>query len=425
MSGYWQVGVKKEDQPKTTFITFGGLWEFVALPFGLSCTPSLFQRLMERVLAGILWNFCFCYIDDILICSPTFEKHIEHLNTVFERLRKNGLKLKLKKCHFALQEIEFLGHLVTPAGIAVDPKKTEKVKKYPQPNTVSELKCFLGLASYYRRFVPNFAHISAPLNALLRKNTPFKWTTDCENAFSKLKQLLTTPPILAFPDFTQPFILQTDASGKAIAGILAQKINGHEHPISYASRTLNTAETRYPIIEQECLACVWSFKHFRQYLYGHQIILETDHAPLKWLLKTAKSSDGSSRLHRWASALQEYNYDIYHKTGKNNANADALSRSNFDAPQHTPISTLTTPAISKDLKTCQSMQEHQLSDSSICPLIDYLKDNTLPLNKTEAHTIVHISIAFTLLDGILHHIDSRYRSLSYNWLYPFTSVLSF
>ena len=413
MSGYWQVGVKKEDRPKTAFITFGGLWEFISLPFGLCNAPSLFQRLMERVLAGLLWRFCFCYIDDILICSPTFEDHIEHLNQVFARLRKHGLKLKLKKCHFALKEIQFLGHTVSPKGIAVDPTKTDRVQKFPQPTTVTELKAFLGLASYYRRFVPNFAQVSAPLNALLRKNAPFQWTSTCDIAFCTLKRLLTQPPILVFPDFTQPFLLQTDASGKAIAGILAQKHNGIEHPIAYASRTLTPAETRYPVIEQECLACVWSIKHFRQYLYGHRIILQTDHSPLKWLLKTAKSPDGSSRLHRWALALQEYDYEVQHKAGMNNANADALSRIS-DLPEQTSQQTTlqTSNHIASVTESSPStMHAYQLADPKLTPLITFLQDNSLPYDNKEARHIVQISSAYTLVSGLLYHINSHRRSL--------------
>ena len=213
MAGYWQVGVAEQDRPKTAFITFGGLWEWNTLPFGLCNAPSLFQRLMERILAGILWNFCFCYIDDILVCSPTFEQHLDHLKQVFQRLRDANLKLKLKKCQFARTEVPYLGHVVTKDGVKVNPAKTQKIHDYPQPTSVTELKGFIGLASYYRRYVPNFSTIAAPLNALLRKATPYKWSKHCEEAFTQLKSCLSKPPVLIYPDYTQTFLLQCDASG--------------------------------------------------------------------------------------------------------------------------------------------------------------------------------------------------------------------
>ena len=182
-SGYWQVAMNPDDIPKTAFATWNGLYEFLVLPFGLCNAPSTFERLMEKVLQGLLWKFCFVYLDDILIASPTFAQHLMHLEAVFGRLRRAGLKLKLRKCDFLKQELLFLGHRVSQHGISVDTSKVEKVRNYPVPTDVSQVKCFLGLAGYYRKFIHKFAQIAAPLNSLLQKNNRFVWSNLCQESF--------------------------------------------------------------------------------------------------------------------------------------------------------------------------------------------------------------------------------------------------
>lgn len=321
--GYHQIELAENDKPKTAFNSFLGLYEFNVLPFGLSNGPATFQRTMERVLRELNWKNCFVYLDDILIGSSNFSTHISDLQKVFDRIATAGLTLKLAKCEFALPEVKYLGHVINKNGLSVNPEKVVAIRAMKQPNTVTEIKSFLGLASYYRRFVPQFAAKTAAINKLLQKDQLFKWSRECKKNFEDVKADLEKAATLAFPDFKKPFIIQTDASGSGIGGVLSQITNEIEQPLAYVSRTLNKAERNYSTIEREALAIVWSLKQFRPYVYGHQIKLYTDHAPIRYL----KIHDAASaRLVRWVMSLQEYDIEIFYKKGQENANADALSR---------------------------------------------------------------------------------------------------
>ena len=281
---------------------------------------------METVLEGLARKQCFVYLDDILVISSTWEEHLQNLELVIERLEEAGLRLKPKKCAFARREVTYLGHVISEAGISVDPTKIEKIQSYPTPMGLKPLRQFLGIASYYRCFTPQFSKIAEPLYALTRKNTPFVWTSSCQAAFDKLKELLITPPILAFPNFELPFILETDASGMGLGAVLSQQQGSgptSSRPIAYASRTLQKHERNYGISELEALAVVWATKHFHAYLYGHQCKVFTDHSALRSLLNTPHPS---GKLARWGLALQELDLQIKYHPGKQNAVADALSR---------------------------------------------------------------------------------------------------
>ena len=323
-SGYWQVAMDPASQEKTAFVTYSGLYEFRKMPFGLVNAPATFQRLMEVVLSGLTRGSCHVYLDDVLVLGSTLEEHNANLRKVFSRIREAGLRLKPKKCDFAQESVGYLGHIVSADGIQTDPEKLRAVHRYPIPTDVKSLRSFLGLASYYRRFVPRFSKIAAPLNALTRKDIPYVWTTECHQAFEELKELLTTAPLLKYPDFTRPFIMETDASGDGLGAVLAQRQEyGTIVPIAYASRSLQKHEKNYGITELEGLGVVWAAKHFRPYLYGHSCTVFTDHEALKSLLNTPQPS---GKLARWGMALQELNLTIQHRSGKHNANADALSR---------------------------------------------------------------------------------------------------
>jgi len=221
------------------------------------------------------------------------------------------------------KEVAYLGHVIGPTGVRPDEKRVKAVKDFPEPKTTRELKGFLGLAGYYRRFVPNFSKVAKPLTELLKKNVPYDWNEKAEAAFVTLKTLLTTEPLLQYPDFTRPFVLTTDASNDAIGAVLSQGPIGKDLPIAYASRTLINAEKNYPTIEKELLAIVWSCKYFRQYLYGRTFTIVTDHRPLAWIFSVKVPS---SRLLRWPLKLEEYEYEVKYKKGSSNTNADALSR---------------------------------------------------------------------------------------------------
>ena len=323
LSGYWQVEVEEKDRDKTAFCTREGLFHFNVMPFGLCNAPATFQRLMDMLLAGLLWESCLVYIDDVIIMGKDVQSHLNNMAAVFSRLRDAGLKVKPSKCEFFKKEVKFLGHIVSNHGISTDPLKTDKIAQWPTPINQQQLQQFLGLASYYRRFVRGFAAICRPLYQLTEKNAPFRWTSECDNAFCELKQLLTSAPVLSYPDFSKPFILDTDASNVGIGAVLSQNHNGMEHVVAYASKSLTKAERNYSVTRRELLAIVTFTNHFRQYLLGREFVLRTDHHSLSWL-RNFKNPDG--QLARWLERLAEYNFRIEHRAGCKHNNADSLSR---------------------------------------------------------------------------------------------------
>ena len=278
---------------------------------------------MEQVLAGLPLHVCLIYLDDILVAGRSVEQHTKHLRQVLQRLREAKLKVSPKKCQLFRQEMKFLGHAVSEAGVATDPEKTEAVHSWPLPTTASELKSFLGLCSYYRRFVPSFAQKAAPLYEMANSEGPLKWTTEAEDAFTHLKEALTQAPILGYPIDEATFILDTDASSLAIGGVLSQQQGGDETVIAYFSSSLSRAEKQYCTTRKELLAIVKAIKHFHPYLYGRRFVIRTDHAALQWLL-SFRSPEG--QVARWIHRLQEYDFDIQHRAGLQHNNADALSR---------------------------------------------------------------------------------------------------
>ena len=270
------------------------------MPFGLCNAPATFQHLMQSVLAELEGRICFVYIDDSLVCSCTFEEHLSHLEQVFDRLRQAHLQFKPKKCVFLKPEVHYLGHIISRDRISPDPAKTDKIRRYSEPTDETKLKQFLGLASYYQRFIPGFAKIASPLHALTKKGVPFQWTWECQLAFDRLKELLCSAPVLAYPQFggNHHFILEADASLAGLGAVLAQMgDDGQVHHIAYASHSLLKHECNYAITELETLAPVWSVKHFRAYLLGHKCVVYTDHAACISLLNAPHPS---AKLARWA-----------------------------------------------------------------------------------------------------------------------------
>lgn len=322
-SGYHQVPLHPRDQEKTAFSTTQGHFEFQRMSFGLKGAPSTFQRLVNRVLMGINGFRAFAYLDDIIVIATSVQEHEERLKEVFDRLRQYNLKLQPTKCEFMRREVNYLGHIISEDGIRPDPKKTSCLTNFPVPRNPKEVKSFLGLAGYYRKFVKDFSQISKPLTSLLKKEVRFEWSDMCQHSFEQLKNMLTTEPLLQHPDFTQPFLITTDASNSAIGAVLSQGRVGSDLPISYISRTLNKAEANYNTTEKELLAIVWAVKQFRHYVFGHKFYIVTDHRPLTWLFSVA---DPGARLIRWRLKLEEHDYEIIYKPGVLNTNADALSR---------------------------------------------------------------------------------------------------
>lgn len=330
-SGYHQIEVKEEDRQKTAFSTQSGHFEFTRMPFGLKTAPATFQRAMDNVLRGLQGIHCLVYLDDIIVYSASLQEHIEKLRLVFDRLRATNLKVTLDKCEFFRKEVLYLGHMITKEGLKPNNDKIQAVLNFPLPKTTTEIKSFLGLVGYYRKFIKDFAKITRPLTNCLKKRNKIETTEQYCMAFQMCKELLVNAPILQFPDFEKTFILTTDASDFAVGAVLSQGPIGADKPIAYASRTLNDAETRYSTIEKELLAIVWAVKHFRPYLYGRRFTIYTDHRPLAWL---NSMKEQNSKLTRWKLRLAEFDYDIEYKNGKQNVVADALSRIRLN-PLHT------------------------------------------------------------------------------------------
>jgi hypothetical protein len=281
-SGYWQVAVKEEDRKKTAFITKFGLYEFNVMPFGLYNVPATFQKLMDKVITKYLEKFVLVYLDDLTIYSKTFDDHVKHLSIIFQTLREAQLKLNKEKCHFFLPTLKFLGHEVSRDGIRPDEDKLIKVKNFPRPVNLRSLRGFLGLASYYQKFIKDFSKKAQPLNQLLQKDKPFEWKAKQQKAFEWLKYQLITMPILQYPDFKKPFYLHMDASRTGLGAVLAQKDEDNkEYAVAYASRSLNRAERNYSTTEQECLAVIWAVEHFKHYFGTTHFFIVTDHSALK------------------------------------------------------------------------------------------------------------------------------------------------
>jgi hypothetical protein len=321
-SGYWQIPMNEKDREKTAFVSHAGLYEFLVMPFGLCNAPATFQRYMDITFAGLKWNSCLVYLDDIIVFSPTFEQHLDDLKSVFERIRTSNLRIKASKCNFCCESLTYLGHKITPSGIQPDPKKISAIKEIQIPKTKSQLLSFLGISGYYRRFVYNFAKLAFPLFHLTHDNEEFVWTESHTLAFERLKEILISSPLLNHPNFDHPFIIRTDASDEGIGAVLFQIIDGRERVIMYISRTLQLSERKWSIREKEALAIIWSCEQFRPYIIGTRFLVETDHESLKWLMD-AKSP---ARLVRWALRLSEFDFEIRYKKGKENQVADGLSR---------------------------------------------------------------------------------------------------
>ncbi len=327
-SGYWQIELDEESKPKTAFTTEFGHFEFNRMPFGLQGAPSSFQRLMNHIFREELNMFVLVYLDDIIVFSRNLDDHFRHLETVFQRLREAGLKLKLKKCSFVKDSVHYLGHIVSASGLATDPAKVAAMANFPAPRNVKQLQTFLGLTNYYRRFVPNFAHLAHPLTELTKKDVEFIWDERQENSFKSLKDRLVSSPVLAFPDFTKPFVVCTDACDHGVGAVLAQKqevpgLGETEVVIAYMSRHLLERERHWATVEKEAFAIIQACKTFFPYLYGRTFTVVTDHKPLQWL---ASIKEPTGRLMRWSLWLQQFDMTIGYRTGKTNQNADCLSR---------------------------------------------------------------------------------------------------
>lgn len=357
-SGYYQIEMEESDKAKTAFVCPLGFWEWNRMPQGITNAPSTFQRLMEKCMGDINLREVLVFLDDNMVFSKTLVEHETCLAKVLNRLRENGLKLSPEKCRFFQTSVHYLGHIVSQSGVETDPKKIEALKTWPKPQTLKELRSFLGFSGYYRRDVEEYSKIAKPLTSLTagypptRKTTkvskdgtqyhnpkePFgeRWTPACQKSFEEIIEKLTSSPVLGFANPELPYILHTDASTTGLGAALYQEQDGQSRVIAYASRGLSRSEARYPAHKLEFLALKWAVtEKFHDYLYGNTFTFITDNNPLRYILTTAKM-DATS--YRWLANLSTYSFDIKYRAGKQNQDADGLSRRPHGELTNDPVS---------------------------------------------------------------------------------------
>jgi transposase InsO family protein len=333
LSGFWQVLVAEEDRHKTAFNTIYGKYEFKVMPFGLTNAPATFQKMMNQILRPYLHKFCVVYLDDIIIYSHTLEKHAEQLSTVLAMLKEYGLYARTSKCSVGKEEVEFCGYILSAGQIRPQRNKVGVITTWPQPRTAHDVRQFLGIANYYRKFVKRFAHITAPLTELLKeadeslrrnKHRVVKWTAACTYAFETVKRLLSESPVLVQPDESRPFTIETDASDFAIGMVLLQEgPDGKLHPVAYEGRKLQAAELHYPVHEKELLAIKQGLRTWDHFVRGKHTTVITDHHSLQYIPSTVTAS---RRLERWLDEFSQYDLDIRYRPGSQAVIPDALSR---------------------------------------------------------------------------------------------------
>lgn len=323
--GFYQVKMSEDSKHYTAFcLPPSHFYQFKRMAFGLTNSPAVFQSMMQKVLRPVLNKSCFVYIDDLLITSTSYEKHVQNLSEVFELLYNAGLAINWDKCKFLKHETEFLGYCVGSGKLKAAPSKLGAVKDFPRPKTLKQLRRFLGMVGWFRCFIPFLSDKAACLNEMLKKNETFSWNEERDKAFKELKNCLINPPILSVPDQSLPYEIHADASDSGIGAVLLQKKNEQNHVVAFASRSLTKHEKNYPVTQKECLALIWAVERWKHYISGNgTTICYTDHSSLLWL---ANLKSPTNRLARWVCRLSEFDLKIIHKKGKFNFVPDCLSR---------------------------------------------------------------------------------------------------
>ncbi|XP_024046598.1 uncharacterized protein LOC112100952 [Citrus clementina] len=387
-SGYNQIPIAPKDQEKTTFTCPFGTFAYRRMPFGLCNAPATFQRCMLSIFSDMVERFLEVFMDDFSVFGDSFDQCLHHLTLVLQRCIEKNLVLNWEKCHFMVKQGIVLGHIISSKGIEVDKAKVDLISNLPPPKTVREVRSFLGHAGFYRRFIKDFSKVSRPLCNLLAKDVPFIFNDSCLMAFEKLKQLLTSSPIIQAPNWSLPFELMCDASDYAVGAVLGQRVDRIPHVIYYASMTLNDAQLNYSTTEKEMLAVVFALEKFRSYLIGCKIIVFTDHAALKYLLT---KKDAKARLIRWVLLLQEFDLEFKDKKGSENVVADHLSRLHFDT-------------ITESLILNESFPDEQLMSVEVLPwyadIVNYLVTGKLPEHWTKQDKINDYDVG-GLIIGVL------------------------
>ena len=397
-SGYHQVEMYPPDRPKTAFITQFGLYEWKVLPMGLSNAPGTFQRVMDLLMTGLSWESVLVYLDDLIIFAKDYDEHYRRLEQVLKRLKDANLKLSPKKCHFLKARILYLGHVIENGKIFPDPEKTRLIDTYPVPKNLKDVRAYVSLLSYYRKYIKNFAQIAKPLTSLLEKNAKFVWTTECQNAFDTLKAALSERTQLTLPDFTKPFILACDASAISIGAVLSQKgDDDKEYPIAFASKVLSKTERNWSVTEREAYAIVWAVNYFRSFLLGQKFKLYSDHRPLVWMRQLVNPSP---KIARWILQLEEYDFEIIYKQGKSHGNADGMSR--IPVEVNTCICTL------ESCVSLEDIQQAQHDNSEIAIIIEATKTGQWS-NENNSNLIKHFT---TIKDELFIDDNVLYRQVN-------------
>lgn len=333
-AAYWSMPLAEQDKEKTAFAVPRGKYEFNVTPFGLCNAGASYQRLIDMSLSGLPSDRTLAYMDDIVVFSKSFEDHLYSLEQIFQRLSSSGISLKLSKCVFACEKVDFLGFELSKSGIKPQSRLTTAINQFQRPTTQKELKGFLGLSGFYRAFIPAFATISKPLTAMTSHKVPFTWTDECEKSFQELKHALSSEPVLAFPNTNKPFIVDVDASNLAVGGVLSQiDDNGDSHPIAFFSTALVQSQKNWAATTKEAYALIAAIRHWHVYLAGSKFVINSDHNPLTRLRNT---HDPRGKISRWISELEEYEYTIQYVRGSDNVRADALSRNRAASNTHPP-----------------------------------------------------------------------------------------
>lgn len=415
-SGFHQIQLRESDIEKTAFSVNNGKFEFTRLPFGLKNAPAIFQRALDDILREHIGKRCYIYIDDIIIFGKNKTEHLNNLKAVFETLESANIKIQLDKCEFFQKEIEYLGFVIGTDGIKTNPKKVQAILKLPIPRTLKDLRSFLGMSGYYRRFIQDYAKIAKPLTTLLRgeegrvpkhlsRNKIINLDTNAIKSFEKIKQsLVSKEVVLSHPNFEKDFELTTDASDYAIGAVLSQD----NRPITFLSRTLNETEENYATNEKEMLAIIWALHSLDNFLYGSKKVkIYTDHQPLTYVLS---NKNRNSKMKRWKSILEEYNYELKYKPGKSNVVADALSR----LPQSSQINSMTMTEHSDDSSS------HNLIPTVETPINVFRNQLILKIGNESSHEFIitfptyhrHIFIQPSYSDTDIINIFKKYLNPS-------------
>lgn len=421
-SGYHQMRINDADQHKTAFIAAGQQFAWRVLPFGLSNAPSQFMQLMLHCLGDLVGKFCLVYLDDILIFSNSRQDHLLHLNAVLQRLNHHGLRIQQDKCEFMQRSINFLGHVVSHNRICMDRQKVIAISNWPAPKNLNELRAFLGLAGYYRRFVKDFSKVALPLTDLLRADSPWHWNQEQQSAFASLKTEVEAAPALKIPEPNRPFILHCDASDFAIGGVLSQEEpSGAEHPIAFLSSKLSPAELNYSTPEKELLSIVQCCREWRHYLEGAPAVkLRTDHRA--WTHLLTMKAHTSKRTMRWLELIQSVLPEIEHISGASNVVADALSRRADHADTRIEYLDLISVAEEPDLPIELNLVHHEVSESHFQLAETFVQDIQEAYTQDEQcrHLIEKLQqdpeghSEFSLIDGLLYTRRSKRLVIPYD-----------